>query len=208
MFIRFFVVNLNNNNGMYTKDLLEEIRKITLTDLELISKKLLYLSKDQLSWRPNEVSWSIEEVIAHLNEYARFYHKAFNDKIDQTKFREPVEEFISSPLGRSAWKSMKLGNAKNVKRKFKAMRSYNPTFDPSLIKGSEVETIEKDLNELLQILQKAESVSLRRVKIPISISKIIRLRLGDALLFVAYHNERHFQQIKNILNHPNFPKKK
>jgi hypothetical protein len=39
----------------------------------------------------------------------------------------------------------------------------------------------------------------------ISISKIIRLRLGDALLFVVYHNERHVQQAKNLLKHPKFP---
>jgi hypothetical protein len=48
---------------------------------------------------------------------------------------------------------------------------------------------------------------LRRVKIPISISKIIRLRLGDALLFVTYHNERHFQQIANLMAMRDFPKK-
>lgn len=193
---------------MYTKDLFDEIRKITLTDLELVNKKLMYLNKEQLSWRPTEFSWSIEDVLAHLNEYARFYHKAFNEKIDQTKFKTPIEDFISSPLGRSAWKSMKLGNAKNVKRKFKSMRSYNPIAESSLIKGNEIEVIQNELNELLNIIEKAATVSLRRVKIPISISKIIRLRLGDALLFVAYHNERHFQQISNILNNPNFPKKK
>lgn len=193
---------------MYTKDLLDEVRKITLTNLELVSKKLMYLSKEQLSWRPNEYSWSIEDVLAHLNEYARFYHNAFNEKIDHSKFKIPVEEFISSPLGRSAWKSMKLGNAKNIKRKFKAMRSYNPLIENNLIKGNEIEIIQIELEQLLSIIEKAATVSLRRVKIPISISKIIRLRLGDALLFVVYHNERHFQQILNVLNNPNFPKKK
>ena len=192
---------------MKSKDLLEEIKASTLTSIELVKKKLVYLNKEQLSWRPNDISWSIEEVIAHLNEYAKFYHTAFNEKIDKTKFRTPVEEFISSPLGRSAWKSMKLGNANNVKRKFKAMRSYNPQLDPSLIKENGIEIIQNELTELLSIIEKAETVSLRRVKIPISISKIIRVRLGDALMFVVYHNERHFQQISNLLANKNFPKK-
>ena len=29
--------------------------------------------------------------------------------------------------------------------------------------------------------------------------------LGDALLFVVYHNERHLQQIKNLIEHRAFP---
>ncbi|MBI1838004.1 MAG: DinB family protein [Flavobacteriia bacterium] len=193
---------------MYTKELLEEIKKITLADLDLVKKKLIYLSKEQLTWKPNENSWSIQEVLAHLNEYSKFYNAAFIEKIEKTKFRKPLEVFISSPLGRSAWKSMKLGNAKNVKRKFKSMRSYNPSFEAGLIKGNEVEQIQRDFETFLAIIEKAEAVSLRRVKIPISISKIIRLRLGDALLFVAYHNERHFQQIVNVLAQKQFPSKK
>ena len=62
-------------------------------------------------------------------------------------------------------------------------------------------------HELLEIIEKAEKVNLRKVKIPLSISKIIRFRLGDALMYVIYHNERHMQQALNVLANPNFPKK-
>lgn len=193
---------------MKTIELIEEVRQITQADLDFVEKKLIYLNDDQLNWRPSIDAWSILEVLAHLHEYAKFYHEAFKTKISKTKFIKPTDEFISSPLGRSAWKSMKLGNARNVKRKFRAMKSYNPTLDSSLVLGNEVDTIQKDLIELLEIIDSANTVNLRKVKIPISISKIVRLRLGDALLFVIYHNERHFQQIKNIIQHPRFPKKK
>jgi hypothetical protein len=192
---------------MYTKDLLEEVRDLTLSDLELVNKKLVYLNDEQLSWKPSENVWNIKEILAHLNEYAKFYHTAFIERIAKTSFKSPGEVFISSPLGRSAWKSMKLGNAKNVKRRFKAMRSYNPSTESSLITGNEIATIQIELNEFLKIIELSANVSLRRVKIPISISKIIRLRLGDALLFVTYHNERHFQQISNLMALRDFPKK-
>jgi hypothetical protein len=59
---------------------------------------------------------------------------------------------------------------------------------------------------LIHIFDLSSTVNIRKVKIPISISKIIRFRLGDALLYVVYHNQRHFQQALNILNHPKFPK--
>jgi hypothetical protein len=59
---------------------------------------------------------------------------------------------------------------------------------------------------LIDLLNAARNVNLKKVKIPISISKIVRLRLGDAFQFVIYHNERHMQQIKRIIEQPDFPK--
>src|SRR5690606_19371681 len=140
-------------------------------------------------------------------EYARFYHAAFNRRIEKTRFREPKEHFVSSPLGRSAWISMKLGNAKNVKRRFNAPKAYNPSVTPGLVTGNDTAELLKGQQELLQILEKAATINIRRVKVPISISKIVRLRLGDALLFVAYHNERHMQQALNLMKLAQFPKK-
>jgi len=192
---------------MTSSELLEEVRKITQTNLDLLKKKFSHLSNEQKDWRPVETAWNVQEIFAHLNEYARFYHDAFLTRISRTRFTEPKENFLSSPLGRSAWKSMKLGNAKNVKRKFKAPRAYNPTFEKHLVDGSDIERFRTRQDELLEIAQKAAQVNIRKVKVPISMSKIIKLRLGDALLFVVYHNERHMQQALNVITHPKFPKK-
>jgi len=95
----------------------------------------------------------------------------------------------------------------NVKRKFKAQKGYNPTIETSLVKGNEVDQFLLLQNEFFEVIELAGTVNIRRVKIPISISKIIRLRLGDALLFVTYHNQRHIQQIKNLKERRNFPQK-
>lgn len=192
---------------MTTKQLIEDIRSITNANLEVIRKKMNYLNENQRSWKYNEASWSINEICAHLNEYAKFYHTTLLTRIEKTRFRHPREVFIPSPLGRSAWQSMKLGNAKNVKRKFKSQRAYNPSIDKTLLTGTEIQDLEKGQMELLEIIEKSEKVNLRKVKVPISISKIIRFRLGDALMFVTYHNERHLQQALNVMANPNFPKK-
>jgi hypothetical protein len=164
------------------------------------------LNEDQVKWRPDQGFWNISEVLSHLNEYSRYYQPTFKKKIASTRFTSTKEAFLSSPLGRSAWKSMKLGNAKNIKRKFKAQKGYNPSIDSSLLTGREFEDFIKHQTDLQSVIELAQTVNMKRVKIPISISKIVRLRLGDALLFVVYHNERHVQQIANLVNHPNFPK--
>ena len=192
---------------MTTQWLLTEVATITERNIQLLKGKFSAYSSAQLSWKPNEGTWSLNEVFAHLNSYATYYHTAFIDRIEKTRFRTPRETFASSPLGRSAWQSMKLGKQNNVKRKFNAPKAYNPTVNPSMVNEQEVQYFLKAQYELLTVLEKSIAVSLRKVKVPISISKIIRLRLGDALLFVAYHNERHMQQAINLTKHPKFPKK-
>jgi hypothetical protein len=190
---------------MTSTELLQEATKITEANVAFVKEHVLPLSEEQKNWKKDQSSWSLNEIFAHLNSYAAYYHKTMLRKIEKTRFRTPRENFISSPLGRSAWRSMKLGNLQNVKRKMKSPRTYNPSYTPELVSGNDVQQFEKEQHDLLKIITSAAEINIRKAKIPISISKIIRLRLGDALLFVVYHNERHVQQAKNLLKHPKFP---
>lgn len=192
---------------MTTLELRSTLSEITNNNLQQATGWMSKLSEKQLNWRPNPGIWSIAEVVAHLNSYARYYHPTIQKKIETTRFTTAKEDFMSSPLGRSAWKSMKLGRLNNVKRKFKAPKGHNPSVDPTLVQGTEVKDFLTQQQELLQIIESSAEVNARKVKIPISISKIVRLRLGDALLFISYHNERHMQQILNLKQHKNFPNK-
>jgi hypothetical protein len=192
---------------MTTQWVLHEVATITERNIQLLKTKYANYSDKQLNWKPNPQTWSLIENFAHLNEYAGFYHAAFLRRIATTRFRIPREQFASSPLGRSAWVSMKLGKQNNIKRKFNAPKAYNPTIHPEIVHENGVQLLLAGQQELLQVLEASIAVNMRKVKVPISISKIIRLRLGDALLFVAYHNERHMQQALNLTKMPQFPKK-
>ena len=54
--------------------------------------------------------------------------------------------------------------------------------------------------ELIELLWQAKDINLTKARTPISISKWIKLRLGDTFRFVIYHNERHIIQAKNALS--------
>lgn len=192
---------------MTTLELRTTLSEITNHNIQQATSWMSKLSEKQLNWRPNPGIWSIAEVLAHLNSYSRYYHPVIQKKIETTRFKNVKEDFMSSPLGRSAWKSMKLGRLNNVKRKFKAPKGHNPSIDPDLVQGTELADFLNQQQELLNIINASMEVNVRKVKIPISISKIVRLRLGDALLFISYHNERHMQQILNLKKHKNFPNK-
>lgn len=105
----------------------DELTQISQDQIKRIQNKFKHLSDKQKTWKPNEHTWNLLEIFAHLNQFARYYHPVFEDKIENTKFKEAKAPFVSSPLGKSAWKSMKLGRARNVKRKFNAQKNYNPT---------------------------------------------------------------------------------
>ena len=76
-----------------------------------------------------------------------------------------------------------------------------------MIKGDDIQIFKRFQQELLTILESAKSVNIQRAKVPTSISKFVRLRLGDAFLFVIYHNQRHIQQAMNLMSHRAFPTK-
>jgi hypothetical protein len=192
---------------MTTQWVFNEVATITEKNIQHLKSKFSNYSENQLKWKPNPSTWSLAEIFAHLNAYAKFYHTTLNDRIEKTRFRVPRINYTSSPLGKSAWMSMKLGNARNVKRKFNAPKEYNPTFSPALLTGDEVRLLLEGQNEFLGIIEKSVSVSLKKVKVPISMSKLVRLRLGDALLFVAYHNDRHMEQALKLTRNSQFPKK-
>lgn len=192
---------------MKSEVLIHEVKIITQISIEFVKKKLTHLGPNQLEWRPNTRSWNIQEILAHLNAYTLYYNTSITKKLAKTRHVTPIENFTSSQLGKSAWRGMKLGKEKNIKRKFKSPKEFNPTINPSLLATSSIDDYVRLQEEYLGIIEKAQHFNLRRVKLPLSISKLTKLRLGDVLLFVSYHNERHIQQILNILQHEKFPKK-
>jgi uncharacterized damage-inducible protein DinB len=192
---------------MKSSELINEVKLITQENIQILHKQFIELNAQQRSWKKDKNVWNMNEVLMHLIEYAKYYHQTFLHRINKTKFRQSREVFTSSPLGKAAWKSMKLGTLKNIKRKIKSPKQYNPLVGDITTNKFALDLFIEKQEELLQIIDLAAEVDLKRVRIPISISKIVRLRLGDALLFVCYHNQRHMQQILNLINHPEFPKK-
>lgn len=90
---------------------------------------------------------------------------------------------------------MMLPNTRMKKIKtFKNMDPLNSRLDKSVLA-----TLRQQLNALLRIMDQASKKNLNKIKTAISISAFIKLRLGDTLRVVIYHNERHMVQAKKII---------
>lgn len=199
---------LSNINIKKTK-VTELLRKLSdLTELLTIDvkKNFSHLTQEQLFWKPNEKSWSVAQCLAHLNAYYSFYIPVFSERIKNTRFRTPGEYFVSSPLGTGSVLAVKLGKVKNVKRRLKAAKDYNPLVNKTLKTENAIEDFLNYQNEMLLVLADAHHINIRKAKCSLAITPLVKLRLGDAFQFVVYHNERHVEQAKNVLKLKSFPR--
>lgn len=173
---------------------------------EDVNKNFSNLTPEQLFWKPNERSWSIAQCLAHLNAYYSFYLPVFKERIKNTRFRTPGEYFVSSPLGTATILSVKLGKLKNVKRRLKAAKDYNPLVNASLKTENAVQDFLNYQDDMLKVISESRFINVRKAKCSLAVTTVVKLRLGDAFQFVVYHNERHVEQAKNLIKMPGFPK--
>ncbi len=173
-------------------EIINDLLERTEVNLRL-ARELHNRSDDELNHRPAPGSWSALECIEHLNFYGNFYIPEIENQIANSSY--PAEEtFKSGFLGNYFAKSML---PKEGFKKMKTFKSSNP-LGRSL--GREViDHFVEQQQKLLELLKKAKAVSLTRTKTGISISKFIRLRLGDTFRVVVYHNQRHLLQAQKAM---------
>lgn len=175
--------------------------EIVLSDLTDMTSDILKrseafnaLSDQELNYKSNEESWSILECLEHLNRYGDFYIPEIGRTIDVSN-KPNEKDFKSGWLGNYFAKSMLPKEKLNKMKTFKSMNPIGSTLDKSVL-----EKFINQQNALLGLLEKAQNVSLGKNKTSISISKWIKLKLGDTFRVVIYHNLRHIVQAERVLN--------
>lgn len=171
----------------FIQDLVEQTRRIINQ-----AEKLKTFDLNTLTWKANQTTWSILECLEHLNLYGDFYLPQIENQLKSSKFKaDPV--FKSGILGNYFAQSMLPKEKLNKMKTFKDKNPLNAKLDKTVI--------DKFINqqiELLDLLNQSRNVSLNKVKIQTSISRLIKLKLGDTFQFFIHHNIRHLKQIERI----------
>jgi hypothetical protein len=175
-----------------TSALLNELKERTSQHLEY-AQTLTLKTEEELNFRNSQDSWSPLECLEHLNRYEDFYIPEITNRTDASKI-PPKDIFKPGILGNYFAKSML---PKENLNKMKTLKIMNPIH--SQLNKTVIEKFISQQKQLLSLLEKAQNIDLERTKTSISISKLIKLKLGDTFRFVIYHNERHIEQIKRIL---------
>jgi hypothetical protein len=90
---------------------------------------------------------------------------------------------------------MKVKN--NGIKKIKSPKDKIP--QKSIFDLSTLEQFQKDLRKIKELVQNSKNVDLSKTKCAISLTPLIKLRLGDTINFYLRHIERHVWQAKNAI---------
>ena len=163
-----------------TRQIINHAERLKNNDLRTLTRK------------ENPGSWSILECLEHLNLYGDFYLPEIEHAI-KNSYTKNDAEFKSSWLGNYFAKSMLPKEHMKKMKTFKDKNPLNAQLDKRVIERFIHQQI-----EMIELLTESEKISLNKVKIKISISRLIKLKLGDTFQFVINHNIRHMKQIERI----------
>jgi DinB superfamily len=169
--------------------LLEELNQLLQTSTNSVQQFKAF-DPTILNYKKDAESWSVLECLEHLNLYGDYYIPEITHQIAASKNKPAKEIFKSGILGNYFANSMLVKDGKMTK--MKSPKDKNPVHSKL---GTEV--IDRFLAQqesLKKLLQEAKQVDLQKTTCAISISKFVRLRLGDTFRFLIYHIDRHVKQ--------------
>ncbi|MEM7104914.1 MAG: DinB family protein [Bacteroidota bacterium] len=172
-----------------------------INDLIALSQQVLATTKtfkhlpyEALNFKPDHNTWSILECIEHLNRYGRFYLPEIEDQLLKSTPISKDRIFRSGFLGTYFVKLVRADNPK----KMKAPREMDTT--GSTLKSNVIDQFVKQLETLIILMDQSKTANLNTIKTAISLTRFVRLRLGDTLRFLVHHNERHINQAKRVMD--------
>ncbi|MDH7464056.1 DinB family protein [Chitinophagaceae bacterium 26-R-25] len=174
-----------------SKSLLQQLKTDVIDVLEAVQKSYAHLPENMLLTQPAAGKWSIAQVMEHMNTYGRYYLLAIEKTIDKAALlnNKNTASFVPGWLG-DYFTKMMLKPAK--------MKTPSKHIPPAKLNAKEVvEEFMEQQRYLLLLLSKAENIDLGKWRIPITLTKLIKLKLGDTFRFLIAHEQRHMIQIKN-----------
>ena len=172
---------------MQTTTLLRDLQQRTQDVIKRITP-LQDVSDALLNFQSSPKSWSALECLEHLNRYGDFYLNEMEQQIQQSRHK-------AAPTFQTGWLGNWFANSGADKPKINTMPSP-PSMNPtgSQVDRQVIDTFLQQQSRMLVLLDRAAEVDLTKTKTGITLTRWIRLRLGDTLRVVIYHNQRHVSQ--------------
>ncbi len=172
-------------------NLMEDVRKIILQ-----VSKLEHVPAFQLQLQPAPGKWSVAQILEHMNFYSTYYLKEIENNIHRKESITGDQPYKPGWFGNYFTKMMSPRDGE-VKNKMKTMKAAIPHNE---VDGkASLQQFIADQHVLLNLLQIAKSSDINKIRIATSLSKMIKLKLGDTFRFFIAHEQRHMIQIANTL---------
>ncbi|MBC7554995.1 MAG: DinB family protein [Taibaiella sp.] len=172
----------------------------TVQNSVTLTQKLQQTDPAKLTAAPTG-AWNALQILQHLNSYNQYYLPAMKQALDKAPARGAAE-FKAGLLGNYFVKTMLPGSNGAITNAMKAPKDHIPA--PQFNDRKAMADFITGQQQLLQIIGRARNADLTRIKVPISISRFLKIRLGDTLRFLVAHQQRHFVQLSNTLADTSF----
>ncbi|MEM1326445.1 MAG: DinB family protein [Bacteroidota bacterium] len=148
-----------------------------------------------LNYKPKAECWSALECLEHLNRYSDFYVPEMRQRM-KASTATAADTFTSGWLGDKLAKSL-LPQSQGGAQKMNSPKKMNPK--GSQLDKSVVDTFIRYQYGLLDLLKEARQKNLSTIKTGITLTQLIKLRLGDTFRVVIYHTQRHLGQAERAV---------
>jgi len=181
--------------------IIQECIEKTHSNIEIATKAFSSLSLQQLNWKIHPDSWSIGECLSHLinsnNLYLNNIQLILNSHPSEIEREFPYKQ---SFFGKMITKTVDPVNVKKSKT-FKALFP-----DSSDINKSIIDDYVKSSETLIALAEKMRRIDLKKIKLSSPVNFLIRLNLGDPLIIIPKHDERHLNQADSVKYNKYYPK--
>ncbi len=175
--------------------------KATQANIERAKKSFSNLSENQFNWKPDPESWSVGECLSHLvNSNGLYLIKIENIINSIPTGSEKDFPYKQSFMGKMIVKGVDPSNVK----KTKTFKVFFPA--SSNIQKNIIDEYVSSSKKFIELNQKMLSFDLRKYNLSSPVNKLIRLNLGDPLIIIPKHDERHLNQAERVMSQKDFPK--
>jgi hypothetical protein len=173
------------------KDRTSQLDNITLSFLSSFGS----LALEQLNWKPNPETWSIAQNIEHLILVNETYYPVLASVKTGTYTTPFIARigFVVSFMGRTILDAVK----PDRKKKMKTFPIWEPT--TSQVEGDILKRFEQHQTELKQQFDAAKEWVDKGTIISSPANRNIVYKLETAFDIIISHEQRHFEQAKEIL---------
>ena len=172
-------------------DLADDVKRIKES-----AEFFIGVDNSKLAYCPDKGRWSVVQVLEHLNAYNRHYLPAIEKELALVTY-DTDAWFTSGYWGEKFTKMMRPSNVYEIKNKMKTAKKMS--FPNSLHVDTVIKEFLEGQDKLLRLLDMAKGKNLAKIHIPITLTKMIKLRLGDTFRFLIAHEQRHMIQARNTI---------
>jgi len=168
-------------------------------------KYLSSLTETQLNWQFNAQKWTISQQLTHIKLHNDTFLKLSfkeTDRAIERGHQSPDKPFRSCAMG-----SLYTGIISPTSSfKFRSIDQFVPIKTPqkNYLKDELIPSTHQILH-LIDLVEK-QKVDMNKVTFMVPGSQHYKFPIGDVIKIMLVHSKRHLYQIKEITDHPDFPR--